>query len=87
LIPKDLYIIANYIVDMATTIQVSEELVNTLKTRKQYDKESYEEVIWDLVEDTMELNEETKKEIEQARADIKSGKFYTHEQVKKKLGL
>jgi predicted transcriptional regulator len=64
LIPKDLYIIANYIVDMATTIQVSEEL-----------------------EDTMELNEETKKEIEQARADIKSGKFYTHEQVKKKLGL
>ena len=34
-----------------------------------------------------ELNEETKKEIKQARADIKAGKFYTHEQVKKKLGL
>ncbi len=72
---------------MATTIQVSEQLVDTLKTRKQYGKESYEEVIWDLVEDTMEINEETKKEIEQARADIKSGKFYTHGQVKKKLGL
>jgi predicted transcriptional regulator len=38
-----------------------------------------------LVEDTMELNEETKREVENARADIKSGKFYTHEQVKKKL--
>ena len=72
---------------MATTIHVSEQLVNTLKKRKQYDKESYEEVIWDLVEDTMEVNEQTKKEIEQARADIKAGKFYTHEQVKKKLGL
>ena len=72
---------------MVTTIQVSEQLVNTLKQRKQYDKESYEEVIWDLVEDTMELNEETKRNVEQARAEIKEGKFYTHEQVKKKLGL
>ncbi len=72
---------------MATTIQVSEQLVDTLKKRRQYDKESYEEVIWNLVEDTIEVNEETKKEIEQARADYKAGKFYTHEQVKKKLGL
>ncbi len=61
--------------------------METLKQRKQYDKESYEEVIWNLVEDSMELNEETKKDIEKARADIKAGKFYTHDQVKKKLGL
>lgn len=72
---------------MVTTIQVSEQLVETLKKRKLYDKESYEEVIWDLVEDTMELNEETKKQIEKAREEYKKGKFYTHEQVKKKLGL
>jgi len=72
---------------MVTTIQVSEQLVNTLKKRKQYGKESYEEVIWNLVEDTIEVNEQTKKEIGQARADYKAGKFYTHEQVKKKLGL
>ena len=50
-------------------------------------KKSYEEVIWDLIEDTTEINEETKKEIEQARADYKAGKFYTHERVKKRLGL
>ena len=72
---------------MATTIQVSGQLVDALKMRKQYDKESYEEVIWNLVEDTMEINAETKREIKQARADIKAGKFYTHEQVKKKLRL
>ncbi|MFH1072534.1 MAG: hypothetical protein V1743_03840 [Nanoarchaeota archaeon] len=72
---------------MATTIQVSEQLVDTLKKRKQYDKESYEEVIWNLVEDTMEVNEQTKKEIAQARADYKAGKFYTHEQAKTKLRL
>ena len=72
---------------MATTIQISEQLVETLKKRKQYGKESYEEVIWDMVEDSIEINEETKREIERARVDIKAGKFYTHEQVKKRLGL
>ena len=72
---------------MVTTIQVSEKLLDTLKRKKLYDKESYEEVIWDLVEDTQEVNAETKQEIEQARADIKEGKFFTHEQVKKRLGL
>ena len=72
---------------MATTMQVSEKLQDTLKRKKLYDKESYEEVIWNLVEDSQEVNAETKQEIEQARADIKAGKFFTHEQVKKKLGL
>lgn len=33
------------------------------------------------------ISEKTKKEIKQARADIKAGKFYTHEQVKKRLCL
>lgn len=72
---------------MATTIQVSGKLLDTLKQRKQYDKESYEEVIWNLVEDTLELNEQTKKSIEKAEAEIKAGKVYTHEQVKKRLGI
>ncbi|MBS3143592.1 hypothetical protein J4446_01800 [Candidatus Woesearchaeota archaeon] len=72
---------------MATTIQVSENLLDTLKMRKLYNKESYEEVIWDLVEDSQEVNAETKQEIENARADIKAGRFFTHEQVKRKLNL
>jgi predicted transcriptional regulator len=70
-----------------TTIQVSSKLVEILRTRKMYDKESYEQIIWDLIEDSMELSEETKKHIEQARKDIKEGRIYTHEQVKKELGL
>ncbi len=72
---------------MATTIQVSERLLGTLKQRKLYDRESYEEVIWNLVEDSLELNEEAKIAVETARSEIKAGKSYTHEQVKKKLGL
>ena len=49
--------------------------------------ESYEEIIWDLLEDTMELSEETKRHIEQSRKEIKEGKTVTLAEVKKKLGL
>lgn len=72
---------------MATTIQVSNKLVEELKNRKIYDKESYEEVIWDLIEDTMELSEETKKHIKQAEREIKEGKTVALEKIKKELGL
>lgn len=79
---------ATYILDMAnTTIQVSSELVKQLIGRKMYDNESYEDIIWDLLEDSMELSEETKKRVEASAKQIKEGKFYTHAQVKKELGL
>jgi predicted transcriptional regulator len=72
---------------MATTIQVSNSLLEELKNRKLYDKESYEEVIWDLIEDHMELSEETKKAIKEAEEDIKAGRTYTLKEVEKELGL
>jgi hypothetical protein len=72
---------------MVTTIQISENLQNTLKLRKLYEKESYEEVIWDLVEDTMELSKEAKIMLRKAEEDIKSGRVHTFEQVKKELKL
>lgn len=72
---------------MATTIQITEKLQHELSKKKIFEKETYEEVIWDLIEDTQELNEETKRELQEARAEIKKGKFYTLEQVKKELRL
>ena len=84
---KNLNNIAAYIVAMATTIQISKELLKKLKERKMYEKESYEEVIWDLLEDTMELSEQTKKNIKKAQEDIKQGRVKNLEQVKKELGL
>ena len=72
---------------MVTSIQISEKLQDELMNRKLFDRETYEEVIWDIIEDTTELSEETKREIEEARAEIKKGKFYTLEQVKKELRL
>lgn len=79
---------ATYIVIMGqTTISVSQELLSKLKERKMYDKESYEEVIWDALEDSMELSEETKKRIRIAEEDIKAGRIYSVEDVKKELGM
>ena len=72
---------------MPTTIQVSEKLQKELAKRKRYEKETYEEVIWGLVEDSQELDQETKKEIAQARQEIREGKYHTLEEVKKELGL
>ncbi len=76
-----------YIVVMATTISISQELLSKLKERKKYDKESYEEVIWDALEDSTELSEETKKRIKLAEEDIKAGRIYSLEDVKKELGI
>lgn len=54
---------------------------------KLHPRETYEDVIERLIEDLSELDKETKVEIEEARNEIASGKFVTHEQLKKDLGL
>jgi predicted transcriptional regulator len=69
---------------MVTTIQVSAELQQALTKKKMYTKETYEEVIWDLLEDTMELSEETKRDIEKSLDDIKHGRTISLEELKKK---
>jgi hypothetical protein len=72
---------------MDTTIQISKDLLEKLKKRKMSEKESYEDIIWDLLEDTMELSEETKKDIEESRKQFKEGKTISLEDIKKKHGL
>ncbi|MBI4438521.1 hypothetical protein HY640_01150 [Candidatus Woesearchaeota archaeon] len=72
---------------MATTIQISDRLLKTLKARKMQDSESYEAVIWDLIEDNLELSEETKRNIHQSERDIADGKTVSLNDIKKKIGL
>ena len=72
---------------MVTTIQISEDLKKELQRRKIHKNDTYEEVIWDLVEDTMELSEATKKGIKQAEKDVKAGKVKTLDQIEKELKL
>lgn len=68
---------------MATTIQISDGVKQRLDKMRIFQKETYNEVIEFLLEDTMELNERTKKEIEES----KRGKSISHEEVKRRLGL
>lgn len=85
---ENLYTMAFYIVNMeTTTIQISKDLLKDLKSRKMYDKESYEDIIRDLLEDSMELSEQTLKNIKKSEADIKAGRVYTLKEVEKRLGL
>ncbi len=72
---------------METTIQISKDLLERLRKMKIHDKESYEELIWDLIEDRMELSEETKKNILQSEREIKEGKTHTLEEIKEELGM
>ena len=72
---------------MATTIQVSEELKYELQKRKLNVRETYEDIIWNLIDDTMELSEETLRDIEISLKEFSEGKYITHEQLKKELGL
>ena len=75
---------------MKSTIQISKELLKELKSMKMHDKESYEDIIWDLIEDRLEFSEETKKTIKEYEKDVKEGnfnKFTSFENVKRKLGI
>lgn len=72
---------------MTTTIQISDDLKEILSKRRLFQKETYEEVIWDLIEDSMELSKQTLDNIKETEDDIKEGKIYSHEQIKKELGL
>ena len=70
-----------------TTIQVTKGLLQDLKSRKMYDKESYEDIIRDLLEDTMELSKQTLINIKKSEADIKAGRVHSLEEVEKRLKI
>ncbi len=69
---------------METTIQVSKELLGKLAVMKMHEKESYENVIWDLIEDRMEFSQETRGNIAKSAEEIKAGKTVSLEEIKRK---
>jgi len=72
---------------METTIRISRDVKAQLDKMKLFERETYNNVIENMIEDNLELNEKTKKEIEEARKRVKKGEVYTHEEVGKMLGL
>lgn len=69
-----------------TSIRISSDLLNTLKKFKE-EGDSYEDIIWDFIEPHLELSDQAKKDIEQAKKEYERGNFVTLEEIKKELGL
>ncbi len=72
-----------------STIKLSKKLKNDLRKQMNHPRETYEVVIARLLKITQDdvLPKEVIKNIEEGVADIKAGRVYTSEQVKKRLGL
>ena len=73
-----------------STIKLSKKLKNDLRKQMNHPNETYETVIARLLKITQDddtLSDEVIRNIEEGVADIKAGRVYTSDQVKKKLGL
>ncbi|TBR21261.1 MAG: hypothetical protein EPO63_08860 [Candidatus Nitrosotenuis sp.] len=73
-----------------STVKLSKKLKSDLKKQMNHPGETYETIIARLLraaQDDDVLSKATIKNIEEGIADIKAGRVYSTEQVKKKLGL
>lgn len=70
-----------------TTIQVSTETKAKLDKMRVSKRDTYNDIIENLIEDSMELSDEAKKDIEEALEDYKQGRVYSMADVKKNLGI
>ena len=69
---------------METTIKVSNDVKRHLDKMKMFERETYNDIIELLIEDDLELNERTKRELKERE---KNPKLISHEKVGKMLGL
>ena len=77
---------------MEATIKVTPEVKVRLDKLKNYSLETYNDVIDRLTQDALEeaaeeLTDEDIRDIEEAIADIKAGRVYTTEELKRELGI
>ncbi len=73
-----------------SSLGVNPKTKSRLEKLKVHPRESYDRVIDRLIDsyhDDEPLTEEEIEGIEEALQDLKEGRTYTHEQVKKKYGL
>jgi len=69
---------------MATTIQISNGVKEILEKMRVYKKETFNEIIENMIEDQMEINETTKREISERK---NSKNFISKEDVEKEFGI
>ena len=75
---------------METTIQIKKDLKERLNALRLYPNESYDSVIRrlsELAEDEEPLSKDTIEKIEMSLKDIKEGRVYTTDEVRKRLKI
>jgi len=78
---------------METTIKLQDRTKSQLDEFRQYKNESYDEVVRKIIQvvrtckTNPKLSQQTIKDIEEAREQIKKGEFYTEQEAKKILGI
>ena len=74
---------------MVTTIQIKDETLSKLKSLKEYSRESYDEVLNKLMDESESeiLTEQDIKDIKEGLEDIRRGKIYSLESVAKELRI
>jgi len=72
-----------------TTIQINLETLERLKSIKNFERQSYDEVINNIIDNCEEesLSEEEIAEIQKGLEDIKKGRVYPIESVARELGI
>ncbi len=72
-----------------TTIQINTETLKRLKAIKNFERQSYDDVLNNLIDSNEEefLDEEEIEEIKKGLEDIKRGRIKPIEQVAKELGI
>ena len=82
--------LANSGMHSSTSIRVSTSVRDRLKEFKVHPNESFDDVIGRLLDSAIDeepLSDETIKAIEESLEDLKAGRVYTLEELKKELGL
>jgi predicted transcriptional regulator len=75
---------------METTIQIKKDLKERLNALRLYPNESYDSIIRrlsELAEDEEPLSKDTIEKIEMSLKDIKEGRVYTNDEVRKRLKI
>jgi predicted transcriptional regulator len=70
-----------------TTIQVSKKTKDALETMKLTSRDSYNDVIEQLIEDSQELSDQAVKDLEEALDEIRNGRVISHEEVGRRMGF
>lgn len=70
-----------------TTVQLDRKVKARLDAMKIHPRETYNDVLERILEDLQELSPDAKRAADKAYREFKAGRYKTHEQVKRELGL